>query len=100
MTSPTHGGPPGNTYQLSDSGWMELANFHEWFVKLFLPAVLRPGQLNYFLIHEAIEAIELVVYGHFVHVPPTHCNQCIWLIKANMVPGFKDIQAGNNGSKS
>lgn len=39
MSTHTHGGPPGTRYSMSNSGWMEEANFAEWFRKLFLPAV-------------------------------------------------------------
>jgi len=39
MTNHTQGGPPGTRYSMSDSGWMEGANFIEWFRKIFLPAV-------------------------------------------------------------
>ena len=32
-------GPAGCMYSVSDSGWMESANFFQWFEKMFLPAV-------------------------------------------------------------
>ena len=32
-------GPAGCMYSVSDSGWMESANFLQWFEKLFLPSV-------------------------------------------------------------
>ena len=35
----TKNGPAGSLYSVSDSGWMESANFIQWFSKLFLPAV-------------------------------------------------------------
>jgi len=34
MGNHTRGGPPGTCYSMSDSGWMESANFHEWFYRL------------------------------------------------------------------
>ena len=34
-----HGGPAGSMYSVSDSGWMEAANFKQWFAKMFIPAV-------------------------------------------------------------
>jgi hypothetical protein len=34
------GGPAAALYGITDSGWMDAANFLSWFVKLFLPAVL------------------------------------------------------------
>ena len=33
------GGPAAALYGVTDSGWMDAANFLSWFVKLFLPAV-------------------------------------------------------------
>jgi len=33
------GGPDGSHYTVSDSGWMEAANFLQWFKKMFVPAV-------------------------------------------------------------
>ena len=33
------GGPAGAVYGISDSGWMDSANFLSWFKKLILPAV-------------------------------------------------------------
>ena len=38
-TSWTSGGPAGTLFGVSDSGWMERANFLDWFKKLFLPAI-------------------------------------------------------------
>ena len=32
-------GPAGCLYSISDSWWMERANFLQWFSKMFLPAV-------------------------------------------------------------
>ena len=34
-----HGGPAGSMYSVSDSGWMEAANFKQCFAKMFIPAV-------------------------------------------------------------
>ena len=39
MTAHTQGGPRDTRYSMSDSGWMEGANFVEWFRNDFLPAV-------------------------------------------------------------
>lgn len=33
------GGPAGSLFSVSDSGWMEAANFKQWFEKMFVPAV-------------------------------------------------------------
>ncbi len=52
MADHTHGGPPGTYYSMSESGWMEAANFLEWFRKLFLPTVddrRRTGPVILFL---------------------------------------------------
>ena len=35
----TQGGPAGTMFSVSDSGWMEEANFREWFKRLFVPSV-------------------------------------------------------------
>ena len=35
----TKGGPAGAAYSVSESGWMEKANFLSWFVKVFMPSV-------------------------------------------------------------
>lgn len=32
------GGPAGAMYLVSESGWMEGANFLQWFTKMFIPA--------------------------------------------------------------
>ena len=48
----TVGGPEGARYTVSSSGWMETAQFHEWFLKVFLPAVqdrLKQVQFCYLL---------------------------------------------------
>ena len=52
MTAHTEGGPQDTRYSMSDSGWMEGANFFEWFRKVFLPAVegmRRTGPVVLFL---------------------------------------------------
>ena len=58
----TEGGPAGVLYGVSDSGWMEGANFLDWFKKLFLPAVQHlssgPGMV-------------LLVDGHHSHLTMT-----------------------------
>ena len=48
----TKGGPAGATYTISDSGWMEKANFHQWFEHSFIPSVshlLTAGPVVLFL---------------------------------------------------
>ncbi len=39
MSSWCANGPPGASYDVSDSGWMEGENFYQWFVKYFIPRV-------------------------------------------------------------
>lgn len=60
----TVGGPQGTRYSASSSGWMETAQFHEWFKKVFLPAVtdrLRTGPVILFVDgHNSHLAIELL----------------------------------------
>ena len=48
----TVGGPEGARYTVSSSGWMETAQFHEWFLKVFLSAVqdrLKTGPVLLFV---------------------------------------------------
>ena len=53
------GGPAGAVYGISDSGWMDGANFVSWFQKLFLPAV---SHLT------ASAPVYLFFDGHYSHV--------------------------------
>jgi len=39
MSSWCANGPPGASYDVSDSVWMEGENFYQWFVKYFIPHV-------------------------------------------------------------
>ena len=51
-TSWTKGGPEGTVFSVSESGWMEKANFLSWFNKVFVPAVqslLSSGPVVLFL---------------------------------------------------
>ena len=55
----TDGGPAGAVYGVSDSGWMEDANFANWLEKMYVPAVthlLRTGP------------VVLFVDGHHSHI--------------------------------
>ena len=36
------GGLVGSLFSVSDSGWIEAANFKQWFQKMFVPAVKHP----------------------------------------------------------
>ena len=53
------GGPAGALYGISESGWMDLANFLSWFVKLFVPAV---SHLT------ATGPVFLFFDGHYSHI--------------------------------
>ena len=60
------GGPAGSLYSVSDSGWMESANFNQWFEKMFIPAVKHlTGNASVVLFfdghhsHISLELIEL-----------------------------------------
>ena len=60
----TVGGPQGTRYVVSSSGWMETAQFHEWFLKMFLPAIeglLKTGPVLLFVDgHNSHLAIDLL----------------------------------------
>ena len=80
------GGPAGSMYSVSDSGWMEAANFKQWFEKLFLLAVKHlTAKAPVVLIfdghhsHISLELIELAKKNsiHLLCLPPhsTHLLQ-------------------------
>ena len=59
------GGPAGSPFSVSDNGWMEAANFKQWFDKIFVPAVKHltasaPVVLNFYGHHSHIISIELI----------------------------------------
>ena len=107
MSNHTRGGPQGTRYSMSDSGWMETANFHEWFVKLFLPAVsdmLKTRPVLLFLdghkSHEAIDLLEIakskgvIMYmlpPHSTPYPTTTGCRCIWPFKTTMDSNVKAL---------
>lgn len=85
-TSWTTGGPAGSLYGVSDSGWMERANFLDWFKKLFLPAIehlaTSPGVVLFVDGHHSHLSLELIELAkekcvHLVCFPPhlTHILQ-------------------------
>jgi len=53
---------------MSESGWMEMANFKEWFLKLFLPAIadiVKTGPVILFLDgHKSHESLSLIELAH------------------------------------
>ena len=77
------GGPSGTMYSVSDNGWMESANFLQWFEKMFLPAVRHMSPVILFFdghhSHLTLRLIEVVrsSYIHLICFPPhvTHILQ-------------------------
>ena len=57
----TKGGPAGTKYTISDSGWMEEANFFSWFEGLFIPSVTHVHLLK-------SGPVILFVDGHGSHI--------------------------------
>ena len=85
LANNTQGGPPGTRYSMSDSGWMETANFHEWFLKMFLSAVadmLKTGPVILFLdghkSHDTLALVELAKqHGVILFVFPPHTTHLL-----------------------
>ena len=80
------GGPAGALYGISESGWMDPANFLSWFLKLFLPAVshltAKGPVLLFFDGHYSHISLELIRAArqsnvHLLCLPPntTHILQ-------------------------
>lgn len=53
------GGPAGSLFSVSDSGWMEAANFKQWFDRMFVPAVKHLT---------ASAPVVLIFDGHHSHI--------------------------------
>ena len=53
------GGPAGSMFSVSDSGWMEAANFRQWFQKMFLPGVKHLTSNH---------SVLLIFDGHHSHI--------------------------------
>ena len=79
------GGPSGSVFSVSDSGWMEHANFMQWFEKLFLPAVKHLTSkfpvILFFDGHHSHMSLELIEMArtnniHLVCFPP-HCTHIL-----------------------
>ena len=78
-------GPAGCMYSVSDSGWMESANFLQWFEKLFLPSVQHLTStapvILYFDGHHSHMSIRLVELAHSNNVdlfcPPPHTTHLL-----------------------
>ena len=79
------GDPAGCMYSVSDSGWMESANFVQWFEKMFLPATKHVAKKLPVILffdghhsHLSIKLIELA-RAHNVHLFcfPPHCTHIL-----------------------
>ena len=79
------GGSAGCMYSVSDSGWMEAANFIQWFEKLFLPAVEHMAKklpvVLFFDGHHSHLSLKLIELArtHNVHLFcfPPHCTHVL-----------------------
>ena len=76
------GGPAGNLFSVSDSGWMEAANFTQWFEKMFVHFTARAPVVLIFDGHHSHISIELITTArsnsvHLLCLPPhsTHLLQ-------------------------
>ena len=79
------GGPSACLYSVSDSGWMESANFLQWFEKQFVPAVQHLCSkfpvILFFDGHQSHMSLALIEMAransiHLVCFPP-HCTHII-----------------------
>ena len=78
-------GLAGALYGVSDSGWMEAANFLSWFSKLFIPAVSHLLETSPVVIfvdgHHSHFTLELIEYarGKGVHLfsLPSNCTHIL-----------------------
>lgn len=99
MGNYTQGGPPGTCYSMSDSWWMESANFHEWFYKLFFPAVeemLRTGPVVLFLDgHQSHSSLPLVeearAKGIILFVFPPHTTHLLQPLDVGVFGPLKQV---------
>ena len=81
----TKGGPAGTIYGVSESGWMEKANFLSWFKKLFVPSVqglLESGPVVLiFDGHHSHISVELLEYARAKNVHlvclPSHTSHIL-----------------------
>lgn len=104
MSNHTQGGPPGTRYSMSDSGWMETANFHEWFLKVFVPAtrelaktgpvVLGTSHMTHLLLLSWHENIILFCM-YFPHMQHIFSNPLmlgyLGHLNLHMVPGVERV---------
>ena len=79
------GGPAGSLYSVSESGWMEAANFKQWVEKMFLPAVKHLAEKNPVLLifdghhsHISLELIQLARDNNIhLHCLPPHSTHLL-----------------------
>ena len=105
------GGPSACLYSVSDSGWMESANFLQWFEKQFVPAVQHLCSkfpvILFFDGHHSHMSLALIEMAransiHLVCFPP-HCTHnhpaigcvSIWSCKSCMEECSKDAPTGD-----
>ena len=76
------GGPAGCMFSVSDSGWMESANFNQWFEKMFVPATAHLTKslpvILFFDGHISLSLIKLARDNnvHLICFPP-HCTHIL-----------------------
>ena len=101
MTNHTQGGPSGTRYSMSDSGWMETANFHEWFVKVFLPATADMRKTGpailFFDGHQSHDSITLIEQARennvILYVFPPHTTHLLQPLDVGVFGPFKTAWA-------
>ena len=116
-TSWTKGGPDGTMFSVSESGWMEKANFLSWFTKLFVPAVkalLQTGPVVLFfdghhshlslkLLEEGSQGFEhpsgLFTSAHLTHPAADGCC-CVRANESKMANDTEEVQDKHPGSHS
>ena len=99
MANHTQGGPPGTFYSMSCSGWMETANFHEWFVKMFLTSVsdiVKTGPVVLFLdghkSHITLQLIEMAKeHNVIIYVFPPHTTHILQPLDVGVFKPLKSV---------
>ena len=97
MTNHIQGGPQGTVYSMSDSGWMETANFREWFTKVFLQATAdmrKTGPVVLFFdghkSHDSIALIELARDNNVIlYILPPHTTHLLQPLDVGVFGPFK-----------
>ena len=99
MQAHMRGDPPGTKYSRSESGWMESANFLEWFRTLFLPAVddiRHTGPVILFLDgHQSHASLPLVetarVQGIILYSFPPHTTHLLQPLDVGVYGPLKQV---------